>query len=117
MALYLALGTIINNLVTINPDMANSWFGNFAKYMITYRLINMDAALIANTYLFATKKINKWTISADISLHKLCADTTLIAKHPEICMWMQQIESLVLPVIAIIFVAMCENTNKLVPFI
>jgi hypothetical protein len=32
MALYLALGTAINNLVTLNPELANSWFANFAKY-------------------------------------------------------------------------------------
>ena len=117
MALYLTLGTAINNLVTLNPELANTWFANFAKYMITYKLINMDATLIANTYLFVTRKTNKWTLSGDMSLTKLRADSTLVAKHPDACMWMQWAEHIAIPVIALSLVTFAENTNKLVPLI
>jgi len=81
MALYFALGTAINNLVNINPELTNSWFADFAKYMITFKLINMDATLIANTYLFATGKINRWELSGDMSLSKLNSNLTIVGRY------------------------------------
>lgn len=117
MALYMSLGYAINNLVSINPELANSLLANFAKFIITYKLINMDTALIVNTYLFATRKINWWSLSSDTLLSKLRSDYTLVAKHPNICIQLQWLEQIVLPVIAIGLIKISSNSNKLVPLI
>jgi hypothetical protein len=85
--------------------------------MITYKFINMDATLIANTYLFATRKINKWELSCDMSLSKLRADSTLVANHPNTCMWLQWTEHIAIPVIAVSLAVISNNPNKLIPFV
>ena len=85
--------------------------------MITVKLINMDATLIANTYLFATGKINRWELSGDMSLTKLRSDSTLVANHPNICMWMQWTKHIAIPVIALSLAVISNNPNNLVPFV
>ncbi len=107
------IGTAINNTFTINSDIASSLFVKCVKIMVTCKLLDMDATLLANAYLFATNRVNRFEISAKMSLVNLAEFDGLNNDNIKNALYYTSIIGI--PIMSLVLFANTTNTNAIVP--
>ncbi len=107
------IGNTINQSFFINPDTASSLFVTCVKFMVTRKLLEMDATLLANTYLFATGEVNRFEISDRMSLARLAefdgiTDVTLKTS-------LKVMGSIGIPIMTLLLITNSTNLNAIIP--
>lgn len=107
------IGNTINQSFFINPDTASSLFVTCVKFMVTRKLLEMDATLLANTYLFATGEVNRFEISDRMSLSQLAefdgiTDVTLKTS-------LKVMGSIGIPIMTLLLITNSTNLNAIIP--
>lgn len=104
------IGNTINQSFSINADAQSTLFMTCVKYLITRKLLEMDATLLANTYLFATCKVNKFEISDRMALDRL-AEFDGLADYPNIKRMLTETGPVIISVAAAAMVFMTRTTD------
>jgi hypothetical protein len=104
------IGNTINQSFAINADAPTALFVTCVKYVITRKLLDMDATLLANTYLFATGKVTRFEISDRMSLDRL-AEFDGLSNHPNIKRMLTGTGPVIISVVAAAMVFMARTTD------